>query len=55
MFILNLTYFLLNTFWKKYHFEVQIAIYSNTVFYIYTDYIVNDETYSLDMLASTRE
>ena len=52
LFTLNLKYFLLNTFLKKCHFELQIAFYSNTGFYSYSDYIVNGETYSLDMLAN---
>ena len=43
MFILNLTYFLLNKFQKKF--------YTNTVLQGYTDYIGNDETNLLDKLA----
>ena len=54
MFKLNLTYFLLNIFLKKkIHFELQVGFYSNTVFYSYTDYIVKDETSSIDMLATS--
>ena len=53
MFKLNLTYFLLNTFLEKCHFDLQTSFYSNTVFQSYTDYIVNDETYSLNMLATS--
>ena len=39
-------------FWIKCHFEIQVGFYSNTVFKSYTDYIVNDETYSLDKVAA---
>ena len=54
MFKLNLTHFLLNTFLKKKcHFKVQLSSYSNTVFYSYSEYIVKDETYSLDMFATS--
>ena len=51
MFILNLTYFLLNKF---FHFELGMGFYTNTVLQSYTDYIGNDETNLLDKLA-TRE
>ena len=50
MFMLNLTYFLLNTFLKKCHFKLQTGFYSNMVFLSYNDYIVKSETYSLDTL-----
>ena len=50
--IFTKNYFLLNTFVKKCHFELQTGFYSNMVFYSCTDYIVNDEIYSLDMLAT---
>ena len=53
MFKLNLTDFLFNTFLKKCHFKVQLSFYSNTVFYSYSEYIVKDETYSLDMFATS--
>ena len=53
MFKLNLTYFLLNKFLKKGHFKVQLSFYSTTVFYSYSEYIVKDETYSLDMFATS--
>ena len=53
MFKLNLTHFLLNTFFLKCHFKVQLSFYSNTVFYSYSEYIVKDETYSLDMFATS--
>ena len=52
MSMLNLTYFLLNTFLKKCHFKLQTGFYSNTVFQSYTDYIVKDERSSIDMLAT---
>ena len=57
MIMLNLIYFkfMLNTFLKKWNFGLQSGFYSNTTFQSYTDYIVNDETYSLDILATTRE
>ena len=48
--MLNLTYLLLNTFLKKIHFELQVGFYSNTVFESYTDYILNDETYTIVMI-----
>ena len=51
MFLLNLTYFLLNT--KKCHFKLQTVFYSNTVLYSYFDYIVNDQTSSLDRLVTS--
>ena len=54
LFMLNLTYFLLNTFLKKCHFKLQTSFYSNMVFQSYTNYIVNDETSSLDMLATSQ-
>ena len=50
MFMLNLTYFLLNIFLFKMPIWATGGFYTNTVFYSYTDYIVNDETYSLDKL-----
>ena len=53
MFMLNLSYFLLNTFLKKCHFELQTAFYSNMVFKSYPDYIVNGETYILGVLATS--
>ena len=34
------------------NFELQTGFYSNTVFQSYNDYIVNDETYSLDKIAT---
>ena len=38
---------------EKSHFKLQTGFYSNTVFLSYTDYIVNGEIYSLDMLATS--
>ena len=54
MSMLNLTYFLSNTFLKKIPFKLQTCFYSNTFFQSYTDYIVKDETSSLDMLATLK-
>ena len=42
-------------FRRNCHFEVKVRFYSNTGIQSYTDYIVNDETYSLDKLPTTRE
>ena len=51
---LNLTHFLLNTFLKECHFELQAGFYTNMVSRaILTTYIINDETYSLDKLATS--
>ena len=55
MFMLNFTYLLLNTFLKKkIYFELQVGFYSNTLFQSYAVYKLNDETYSLDMLATSQ-
>ena len=50
MIMLNLIYFLLNIFLFKMPIWAIGGFYTNTVFYSYTDYIVNDEKYSLDKL-----
>ena len=52
MFMLILTYFLLNTFLKKIYFELQVGFNLNTFFQSYPVYKANDETYSLDKLAT---
>ena len=33
--------------------KVQLSFYSNSVFYSYSEYIVKDETYLLDMFATS--
>ena len=53
MFMLNFTYFLLNTFLKKTYFELQVGIHLNTLFQSYAAYKANDETYSLDKLPTS--
>ena len=53
MFMLNFTYFLLNTFLKKkIYFELKVGFNLKTFFQSYAVYKANDETYSLDKLAT---
>ena len=53
MFMLNFTYFMLNTFLKKKYFELQVGFNLLIHFLHYAVYKVNDETYSLDKLANS--
>ena len=53
MFMLNFTYFLLDTFLKKIYFELQVGFHLKTFFQSYAVYKVNNETYSLDKLTNS--
>ena len=50
----NLTFFLLNKFLKKLSFLATITLLFKYGFLEFVDYIVNDETFSLDKLPTSQ-